>query len=97
MQHDTDQRVLEMTARPDGQRLLPFRLEPLFRVARQFFQTLSLHQSAIPCISSSIKTAPCAHQRLEVISVATCVGVRQPNPHLPRPLNVIGGGALVDT
>jgi hypothetical protein len=43
------------------------------------------------------KNAPCAHQRLEVISVATCVGVRQPNPHLPRPLNVIGGGALVDT
>jgi hypothetical protein len=43
------------------------------------------------------KNTPCAHQRLEVISVATCVGVRQPNPHLPRPLNVIGGGALVDT
>ena len=63
MQHDTDQRVLEMTATPDGRLLLPFRLEPLFRVARPFFQTLSLYQSAIPCISTSINTAPCAHQR----------------------------------
>ena len=63
MQHDTDQRVPAMTARPDGRRLLPFRLEPLFRVACQFFQTLSLYQSAIPRISTSIKTAPHAHLR----------------------------------
>jgi hypothetical protein len=43
------------------------------------------------------KNAPCVHQCLEVISVATRVGVCQPNPHLPRPLNVISRGALVDT
>jgi hypothetical protein len=42
MQHDTNLRVPTKTARPDGRRLLQFLLEPLFRVARQFFQTLSL-------------------------------------------------------
>jgi hypothetical protein len=43
------------------------------------------------------KNTPCVHQRLEVISVTTCVGVCQPNPHFPRPLNVIGRGIFVDT
>jgi hypothetical protein len=43
------------------------------------------------------KNSPCSHQRLEVISVAAYVGVCQPDPHLPCPLNVIGRGTLVNT
>ncbi len=62
MQHGTPQRVSKTNARLPGRRSLRIRLQPLFRVARHVFQTISQYL-VTPIFFFSTKTsAPNARQ-----------------------------------
>ena len=59
MQHGTPQRVSKTNARHPGRRSLRIRLQPLFRVARHVFQTISQYLAATSTLFfSTISSAP---------------------------------------